>query len=241
MMDLYDIHCHILPGLDDGAKDELEMIKMVQIAYKEGIRTIIATPHYHPYRGLADAEAIVKNFGKAYRLIKSLCPEMDLYEGNEIYYQNDIIKKIKEGEILTIANSRYALIEFSTDADFRLIKDAVEEILFAGFSPIIAHVERYNEMMKNLDRVNELVETGAYMQVNADSCIGNSGAQTKKDVRKLLKRDLVHFVGTDAHDQKDRAPYMRKCVYYIEKKFGEERAKRIFQENPSLLIQDKII
>lgn len=241
MTNLYDLHCHILPGLDDGAKDEYEMIKMVQIAYKEGIRTMIATPHYHPYRGCADAETIARDFGKAYRLVKRFCPEMDIYEGNEIYYQSDVVKKLKEGEILTLANSQYALFEFSTDAEFRFIKDAIEEVLFAGYMPVIAHVERYVKLMNDLELVNELIETGAYIQINAASCIGNSGSQSKKDIRKLLKQDLVHFVGTDAHSERNRAPLIQKCARYIEKKFGTEQAERILHENPSLLINNKII
>ncbi len=241
MEHLFDMHCHILPGIDDGAKDEYDMMKMVRIAYNEGIRTIVATPHFHPYRGSADSEAVMRIFGKTYSLIRHYFPDMDVYEGCEIYYQSDIVNKIKNGELLTMAGSNYVLIEFSTDAECTYIRDALSEILFAGFRPVIAHIERYDNLMNNFDLVNELVESGIYIQVNSASIIGNAGMKTKKDIRKLFQNDLVHFVGTDAHNEKSRAPLIKKSVRYVEKKFGEDVAERVFHINPALLIKNKII
>lgn len=87
--------------------------------------------------------------------------------------------------------------------------------------------------------VEELVESGVYVQVNAGSVVGNSGMKTKKDIKKLLQRDLVHFVGTDAHDIKVRAPLIRKTARFIEKKFGQDTAERIFHYNPAMLIKNK--
>ena len=241
MEQLYDMHCHILPGVDDGAPDEYTMMKMVRIAYNEGIRTILITPHYHPYRGSADAETVMQVFGKSYSLIKHYYPDMEVYEGCEIYFQRDIISKLKNGELLTLAGSKYALIEFSTDVECSYVRDALSEVLFAGFIPVIAHIERYDDLMDDIDMVEELVESGVYVQVNAGSVVGNSGMKTKKDIKKLLQRDLVHFVGTDAHDIKVRAPLIRKTARFIEKKFGQDTAERIFHYNPAMLIKNKII
>lgn len=241
MEQLYDMHCHILPGIDDGASDEYEMIKMVRIAYNEGIRTIFTTPHYHPYRGSADAESVMRIFGRTYSLIRHYFPDMDVYEGCEIYYSSDIVNKLKNGELLTLAGGKYALIEFSTDAECTYIRDAMSDIIFAGFRPVIAHIERYDNLMDNFKLIEELVESGVYVQVNAGSIIGNSGTKAKKDTRKLFQGDLVHFVGTDAHDEKVRAPYIKKSVRYVEKKFGEDVAERIFHVNPAMVVKNKII
>ena len=95
--------------------------------------------------------------------------------------------------------------------------------------------------MNNFVLVNELVESGFYIQVNSASIIGNAGMKTKKDIRKLFQNDLVHFVGTDAHNEKSRAPLIKKSVRYVEKKFGEDVAERVFHINPALLIKNKII
>lgn len=241
MEQLYDMHCHILAGLDDGAKDEYEMMKMVRIAYNEGIRTIFATPHYHPYRGSADAEAVMQVFSKLYSLVKHYFPDMDIYEGCEIYYQNGIVEKVKNGELLTLANSKYVLIEFSTDSECKMISDALNEFLFAGYYPVIAHVERYDKLCENLEFIEELVEAGVYIQINAGSVIGDSGTKAKKDVKKLLQKGLVHFVGTDAHDEKVRAPKIKKSFKFIQKKIGEDIAEQIFYVNPAMVIENKII
>jgi len=230
-----------LPGIDDGAKDEYEMMKMVRVAYKEGIRTIVTTPHYHPIRGSADAEAVMRIFSKMYSLIKHYFPDMDIYEGCEIYYQTGIVEKVKSGELLTLAGSNYALVEFSTDTDLRTICDAMNEFIFAGLFPIIAHIERYGNLIKDIDKIEELVDSGVYVQVNAGSVIGDCGGDAKKDIKRLLQRNLVHFVGTDAHDEKIRSPKISKCYRYVNKKFGEETAEQIFHKNPSMVIKNKII
>lgn len=241
MENLYDVHCHMFPGVDDGANDEYEMIKMIQIAYHEGIRTIIFTPHYHPYRGCADAETVMRDFRKIARLVHEYFPDMELYEGNEIYYRSDVVQKLKQGEILTLAGSKYVLVEFSTDADAAYIRDALSDFLFAGYYPVIAHIERYDSLMEDLEKVEELIESGVYVQINVGSVIGTAGGKIKKNVKKLLKADMVHFIGTDAHDEKRRAPLMQKCIHVIEKKYGTDTAERILHKNPSYLIQNKII
>lgn len=241
MEQLYDMHCHLLPGIDDGAKDDYEMMKMVRVAYNEGIRTILMTPHYHPYRGSADAERVMRIFGKTSSLIKHYYPDMEIYTGCEIYYQHDIIDMLKNGELLTLANSDYVLIEFSTDAECSYIRDSLNEVMFAGFKPVIAHIERYDNLMDNRELVEDLVESGIYIQVNAGSVIGKSGSKTKKDIRWLLQNDFVHFVGTDAHDEKIRAPHIKKCERLIEKKYGKDVAERIFHINPQRLIKNNII
>lgn len=241
MSNLYDMHCHILPGIDDGAKDEYEMMKMVRVAYKEGIRTIVTTPHYHPIRGSADAESVMQIFSKMYSLVKRYFPDVDIYEGCEVYYQNGIVEKVKSGELLTLASSNYVLVEFSTDTEIKTICDALNEFIFAGFYPIIAHVERYVNLIKDIDKIEELVESGAYIQVNASSVIGDYTVSAKKDIKKLLQRNLVHFVGTDAHDERVRSPKISKCYRYVTKKFGDEVAEQIFHINPAMVIQNKII
>lgn len=241
MEGLYDVHCHMLPGVDDGADDEYEMMKMVRIAYAEGIRTIMMTPHYHPYRGSADADRIRRVFGKARSLIRQYFPDMEVYEGCEIYYQSDVVSMLKNQELLTLAGSSYVLIEFSVDAECSYVREAMNEILFAGYFPVIAHIERYDNVIDDMDFVRELVESGVYVQINAGAVLGKSGSKTKKDVKKLLTEGLVHFVGTDAHDEKVRAPLMKKCARHVERKYGKDEAERIFHDDPAAVINNKII
>ena len=235
------MHCHLLPGIDDGAKDSEETMKMLQIAYDEGIRAIFATPHFHPRRGHADVETVLEKFTETYRRIKQSYPDMKLYEGNEIYFSQDVVQMLKAGQLLTLANSDYVLIEFSTMAESVYIRDAVNAILMAGYFPVIAHVERYESLIENIRLINELVNSGVYIQVNAGSVIGDAGGRIKRVLRKLIHDELVHFIGTDAHSSKARAPHMEKCARYLLKKFGEETADRLLYDNPMQVVQNKII
>ena len=217
MEQLYDMHCHILPGVDDGAPDEYTMMKMVRIAYNEGIRTILMTPHYHPYRGSADAETVMQVFGKSYSLIKHYYPDMEVYEGCEIYFQRDIISKLKNGELLTLAGSKYALIEFSTDVECSYVRDALSEVLFAGFIPVIAHIERYPYVQKNPNIALDWIEAGAYLQVNADSIVGDT--MQRNFVYRLIKHGVVHVIASDTHSPDKRPPQLTKAMRLITRKF----------------------
>lgn len=241
MKGYFDMHCHVLPGIDDGADNSEEMMKMIKIAYEEGIRTIFATPHFHPRRGHADVETVLKKFAEAYRTIKQIYPDMELYEGNEIYFSQDVVQMLKAGRLLTLANSDYVLVEFSTMAETVYIRDAVNALLLAGFFPVIAHVERYDNLIENMDLIGQLVSSGTYIQVNAGSVIGESGGKIKRIIRKLIKEEMVHFIGTDAHSSERRAPHMAKCARYLFKKFGDETAERLLYDNPIQVVQNKII
>lgn len=236
-----DIHCHLLPGIDDGAKSTKEMMQMVKIAYEEGIRRIIATPHYHPRRGEADAEVISGVFDNAKTLIQEKFPDMELYTGNEIFFRQDAKNMLKAGELLTLAGSDYVLIEFPTLVDKTQVKSAINMLQMAGYMPIIAHVERYEHLVGDYSFIREMVDGGVYFQVNASSVIGELGGSTKRFIKKLLNQELVHFVGTDAHSPNRRAPLMEKCASYITRKFDKDMTDMLLSYHPSMLIKNKVI
>lgn len=237
-----DMHCHILPGIDDGAKNRQEMMHMMQIAYEEGIRAVIATPHYHPRRGQADAQIVQEALRKAQSEVHKVFPDMKLYPGNEIYYRQDAKQMLKNGELLTLAGSDYVLVEFSlSNATKGQITEAVRELQLGGYLPVVAHIERYDAIVGDVDFAMELVEAGAYIQVNASSVTGELGGNRKRFIKKLIKNDCVHFVGTDAHDTKGRAPVLKKCVAYLTKKFDEEVADTLLRYNPALVLKNEII
>lgn len=237
-----DMHCHILPGIDDGAGSRQEMMRMMQIAYKEGIRAVIATPHYHPRRGQADAGIVKEALKRAQSEVQKVMPDMKLYGGNEIYYRHDAKEMLRAGELLTLAGSDYVLVEFSmSSVTSDQILEAVKDLQMGGYLPVIAHLERYDNILGDVDFALELVEAGAYIQVNADSVIGELGGNRKRYIKKLIKNECVHFIGTDAHDASRRAPLMKKCAQYIEKKFGEETAEMLLNEHPALVLNNEII
>ncbi len=236
-----DIHCHIMPGVDDGSRDMDTSLKMLEIAAREGITDVILTPHHKPLHHNVSVERNKIYTKRLNEAVRSAGIDIRLYSGNEIYYSDETQRQLEEGMICTLADSEYVLVEFHPTNPYRAISNAVYQIQGAGFIPIIAHVERYSDIVSHPAYVEELINKGCYIQVNALSVMGKYGFGIKLFVKKLLKNTLVHFVATDAHDTKRRAPYMADCRSYIQRKYGKDYADRIFYENPMSVIRGRII
>ena len=241
MNQLVDMHCHILPGIDDGSRNMEQSINMIKIAYDEGIRTIILTPHYHPAKGTHNISKWEETYEKLKTKVKSENIDIDFYLGAELFYTHDASEYIENGQVISMSGSDYMLVEFRPETEFSLIKSAVYDILSAGKKPIIAHIERYDCIVGNIERVEDLIDLGAYIQVNASTVTGGMGLSIKFFIKKLLKRNLVHFIGTDAHSDGHRSPRMAECFKYIAKKCGEEYALEVMRDNALKIISNQEI
>lgn len=241
MKGYFDVHCHILPGIDDGAADMQETLRMLEIAYAQGIRYMITTPHFHPKRGEADVAVIVSVWEQVQELVRAHFPDMRLYKGNEVYYRENATELLKEGRLHTMAGSDYVLVEFSTTVSGEQVKRAAGQIQMAGYLPVIAHIERYGELTGNYALIDELAEAGVYFQVNVGSVMGEMGGAVRRFIKKLIKKDRVHFIGTDAHDAKYRLPEMKKCAEYLSRKFDEDTAEMLLYYNPMMMVKNKMI
>lgn len=236
-----DIHSHVLPGVDDGARDMSMSIEMIRHAYEQGIRRIIVTPHHKPMHHNV-------NRAKMQRLIVALQEQMqkenveiELYTGNELYYREELVECLEKREAVTLADSRYVLIEFLPQDRWEYIRDGVNTMLMAGYRPVLAHVERYREVCKDMERISRLREMGGYLQVNAAGIMGKYGIGIKHTTRKLLKYRMVDFLATDAHNATTRTTDMAECAAYIGKKYGEEYLRVLVEKNPSCIIRDDYI
>ena len=239
MIPLYDMHCHIIPGVDDGSVDMEQTINMLKIAYEDGIRGIIATPHYHIGRVVADISQCQWKLGDMLKNIEDMNMDMELYLGNEIYYFSDAMGKLVNDEIRTMADSSYILLEFDPKTEYGRILHAVNDTAINGYIPIIAHVERYECMVEKPDRCVEIMDRGALLQVNASSVMGSHGKEIQKFIKKLMKKRYVSFVASDAHSDRHRAPRLSECYMYVKKKFGEDYANEIFCYNQIRIIEDR--
>lgn len=236
-----DMHCHIIPGIDDGAQNIEASKRMVELAYNEGIRTILATPHYHPIRGKATENEIQKAYNKLRIYVESNYSDLHIYLGREVYYTSDIIEDIEKRSDLLINNTRYILTEYSTSVDYNYLMTSIDSLIVNGYIPIIAHVERYGCIQKNYRLVEELKSVGALIQVNADSIIGGSGNNIKKVCKSLVENYLVDIIGTDAHNCENRAPRLLKCADYLMKKYDEVYVQDILLENATKILQGKYL
>ena len=236
-----DIHNHILPGIDDGAKDEQMSLQMLHMAAEDGITHLIATPHFHYRRGHAVPEQIKRTLALMQEMAGEAGIPIHLYSGNELYYTHELLEMVKAKAALTLADSDYVLLEFSPETEQRKIQNAVYEFLSEGYYPIIAHMERYQAFYKQPEFLETILEMGAYYQVNAGSITGNGGWVLKRFTRKMLKSGMIHFVATDAHDLEKRQLHLGSASTWIEKKLGESELRDFMYENPLKILENKAL
>lgn len=229
---IVDVHCHIMPRIDDGSRNMTETIKMLKIAEAEGITHIIATPHFKSGHHNASPQKVRELMNAVNDAAATMRINMKLYQGNEILFNDEVCDYVDEGRISRMNNTNYILVEFMPSDPYQHIRNAIDEIMGAGYVPIIAHVERYECMYDDIDNVREVRNMGAEIQVNASSITGSLGKEIKKYVHKLLKEQLVDYVGTDAHRcEVSRMPKMKKCCEMLYKKYDEAYVDSILYEN----------
>lgn len=241
---LFDIHCHLIPGVDDGAQDLEETRRLLCMEYEQGVRNIIATPHYRdqmfdtPIRTIRSQFALVEKCVQEFNQELAKEDRMRIYLGCEFHANMQMSRMLDEGRVSTMADSGYVLVEFSGNAEYSYIEDRLRSLIIVGYRPIIAHVERCDNIWGDLELIRDLAQMGAYMQVNADSILGKSGFYTKRFCRKLMKGDLLHFVGSDCHDSRYRICRTGEAYRKVASKMGQEYADKIFIENPSAIIKN---
>lgn len=227
-----DIHTHILPGVDDGARDLSNAVDLLKQARKQGTGAVVLTPHYRGrYRG-NEKQKLESVFAQLQQAVQKECPEMELYLGCEIGYEMDVSEMLAGGRLPTMNGTQYVLLEFREGSFRSRFLDGVLEVLNFGYIPIIAHVERYDAFRNNPRLADEVTALGALLQVNADSVMGKCGFGIKLYCHKLLKSHMVHFIATDAHDHKVRTPDLKDCYQKIRRKYGRTYAELLFIRNP---------
>ncbi len=236
---MIDIHCHILPEVDDGSRSLNESIEMALIAKEQGIKKIVNTSHYHPDFRYKKGEELLKELEDFNNVLKENMIDIEVLIGNEIYYTKDLIKEIDELDFYTLNNSRYILIElpptnFPTD-----LCNIVYELKEKNYIPVFAHVERYREVQENPELIYDIINAGAIIQINSHSILGKSGKELQRTCDTLISRNMVHVVGTDAHRSKRRTPIFLDAYQYVLEKYSKEVADNLFIKNNNAIINNE--
>lgn len=240
MRGMVDIHCHILPDVDDGAEGEKEAIELLESEYMNGVADVILTPHYR--RGVFETseDIIEQRFQKIKHYVAThMGGKLNVYLGCEYHRDSQMVSDLQAGIKPTLANSRYVLTEFSTIHGYSVFRKQIYELVNAGYIPIIAHIERYRCIVNEQSLINELIALGAEIQVTSGALLGSYGWSMKRFCRKLLKKRLVHYIASDAHNMRTRPVDLGKCAKYVEKKYGKSYARRLFVDNPKKIIQGR--
>lgn len=227
-----DIHTHILPGIDDGARDWDMCLEMIDRAWDGGIRRIIATPHYLPWqKKKTNPLQIVRLCVEVQRRVRAeLGYEIKIYPGQEIYYHVDMIEEIRRGEILTMAGTRHILVEFPIDISAQQLKQAVRHICESRYIPILAHIERY-ECLRTNETLEEVAELGALFQINIKSLRGGMLNQTTRWCKHQLQERKIDFLASDMHNLSSRPPTSYKMLDWVGKKLDREYQRDILLRN----------
>ena len=234
-----DLHTHLLPSADDGAQNMADAMRMIRLAWRNGTRAIMMTPHYRGAYKKNTPQWHRENFDIFSQMATAEFPDMELYLGSEAHYELDLSDRVMAGEVMTLNDSRYILLEFSSVSLKSRITTGVSEMLSCGLVPVVAHVDRYEAFRTAENLVDEVMEMGALIQLNADSVMGKNGALIHTFCHRLLKEEKVHFIASDAHDLEHRPPLLRDCFLSVHKKYGQEYAARLFSENARAVIENR--
>lgn len=232
MPGLYDMHCHLLYGVDDGPETIEQSLALLGMEYDDGVRTIFLTPHYR--RGMFECprEVIAEHFAQLKKRAKPLFPDLRLILGCEVHVHSDLVQQLRSGSCAPLGDTDYVLLEFSEYADSRSLMSSCMEAINGGFRPILAHAERCAAIRKDLELLRRLVELGVRIQMNADSILGENGLRWKRFCRKAMKHDLLHYIGSDAHDPDSRRPNLGACAAHVERVMGPAYRDKIMKINP---------
>ena len=216
---MIDIHNHILYGVDDGSKDLDMSLAMLKEEMEQGVSTIYLTPHQN--QQTLTGPLLKERYQSFLEELKEKGIDMDIRLGAEIYYYPGLKQDLLSGKALTMDESKYVLVEFSTRTETN-VSEIVYELVMAGFTPIIAHIERYPYLKK--EDYFDIKEAGGLIQINSGSF---SHFSSRGLIKYLLKNGLVDYVATDAHDTSRRKVDFSFVRSYIKKKYPELYTKLI--------------
>lgn len=232
-----DMHIHALFGVDDGAKTEEMMLDMVDAEYQDGVRFLCLTPHYHPGYFGDNQDAVLLAYEKLCRVSESRWPDLRLGLGNELRYDRGCVSWLRDGLCHTMNGTDYVLVDFIEDEENARIHQALDQFLNAGYTPILAHAERYREL-KEQD-IREFRNNGILIQVDTQSLFRGFGFFIQRRCKALLKSRLVDFVGSDAHDLSLRPPGLSRFATAAEGMCGKDYVAALCAENAKhTLLQD---
>jgi protein-tyrosine phosphatase len=239
---MIDIHCHILPGIDDGAKDLQETLEMGKIAVADGITTIVATPHQQNGVYHNSSEVILKNVETVTLALNSARIALEILPGADVYIDVKTAEKIIRGDLMTINNTgRYFLLEFPAHTVPPNIDKIIFNLLLKNIIPILTHPERIIEVQENPNQVYELVLMGVFSQITAMSLTGGFGRQAEKCAKTLLKHNLAHIIASDAHSVDSRPPVLSEAVQVASRIVGKEYATDMVTTFPHHVIKGESI
>lgn len=236
---MIDLHCHILPGVDDGAPDDEQSIAMARIAVAEGITIQACTPHMFPGVYNNAGPDIRARIQRLQTVLDEAGVPLTLVTGSDLHIAPDLLHRLRNGDALSLHDTRYTLLETPHHVLPPRVEESFFALLTAGYVPILTHPERMSWIDRNYDVVQRLHKAGTWMQVTAGAITGRFGARARYWSERMLDEGMVHIVATDAHDTVRRPPLVREAYDLLCARMGEVEANNLILHRPHGILENR--
>jgi protein-tyrosine phosphatase len=239
---MIDLHNHLLPGIDDGAKEVEETVEFLRILARDGVTHVTATPHMKP--GVYDngRDDILRSVELVRRAAAS-DPEaarVTLLPGAEVYYTADVTDRARRGELMSVADGgKYVLLELPYQQVPMRVEETIFQLRLAGLTPIMAHPERVAYYLEDFNRVEASVRLGALTQVTGSSITGLFGSKARDFAHRMIDHNLAHIVATDSHDVRHRPPILSAARDVVVRLAGAEAARNMVEDLPRAVLEGR--
>lgn len=238
---MVDIHTHLLPGVDDGAENLEEACLMAQSAWNAGTRAVVLTPHTNvpdSFQNFWD-EGMLRRFTALREALVKLKNPITILMGEEVFGTDDVADKLASGQVLTLNNSRYVLMEFWTNDQPARVRRVLDSVRSRGYVPVIAHPERYRFVQENPAIAEEWAGMGDKFQLNKGSVMGSFGQRVAGTAHRLLSERLAHVIASDGHSPYQRTLALDGVYEYVSERYSRNYADALLINNPTAITQNQ--
>ena len=235
---MIDLHCHLLPGIDDGAPDLETSLAMAKMAAADGIKVVACTPHIMPGYYENAGPQIRADVARLQTRLDEAGIDLRLIAGADVHLVADLVSGLQAGRIQTLGASRYFLFEPPHHIAPPRMEDAVFDVMTAGYHPILTHPERLTWIEAHYEVIKRIANAGAWMQITAGSVTGMFGKRPQYWSERMLDEGLVHVLATDAHNLRRRVPVLSKAVEAVALRLGEDAARDMVVTRPQAVLDD---
>ena len=234
---LVDLHCHLIPGVDDGAHDDAESIRMMRVAEEDGVRTIAATPHAHR----CPADRVASKVAHLNQLAQENGIGVEIVTGIEVRYDPNLFKRFEAGEFLTLNGTRYLLLELYLSGSWpSSFMRTVEELHETGIWPILAHAERYDDVQHDPTILLDVIAAGVPIQINADSLAGRAERGARPAAEFIVSNRMAHVIASDGHNSRWRPPRLQPALQRVAELAGEDYARYIAGNSAAIVAGEEL-
>lgn len=235
---MIDLHCHLLPGIDDGAPDVETSLEMARIAVDDGIEMIACTPHIYPGLYENSGPDILRRVDELQIILNDAGIPLTLTSGCDAHLTPTMVAELKSGHIPTLAKSRYFLFEPPHHVAPPRLEESVFATIAAGYMPIVTHPERLSWIESHYETMKTMARSGAWMQLTAGSITGRFGKRPQYWSERMLDEGLVHIIATDAHNLRNRKPLMAEATRMVAERLGDDAARDMVLTRPRMVLEN---